>query len=316
MTRREMLVLSASASIGLFAGGLPLVRGAEPAARKKVLFFTKSAGFEHSVIKRNNGAPSFAEQILTEVGPRHGLEFTFSKDGSLFTPAYLDGFDAIFFYTTGDLGVAGNDGQPPISAAGKEALLNAIAQGKGFVGSHCATDTYHTGELGGHEDVSARYQNYGPKADPYIRMLGGEFIKHGAQQSAKLHLVDPAFPGAEGLDGWNLHEEWYSLKEFAPDLHVILVQETAGMEGPVYRRAPYPSTWARQHGKGRVFYTALGHREDVWLNPKFQNLLFGGLRWAAGAVEAAVSPNLKEAAPGAAEIPPQDPPKKPAGDSK
>jgi hypothetical protein len=58
------------------------------------------------------------------------------------------------------------------------------------------------------------------------------------------------------------------------------------------------------HGKGRVFYTALGHREDVWLNPAFQEMLLGGLNWALGRVEADVTPNLAHVAPGANELPP------------
>ena len=47
------------------------------------------------------------------------------------------------------------------------------------------------------------------------------------------------------------------------------------MEGPSYKRPPYPSTWARMHGKGRVFYTSMGHREDVWTSPEFQAVLIG-----------------------------------------
>lgn len=312
MTRREMLSLSALFSAGCVAGKLTPLLGAETAPRKKILFFTKSASFEHSVIKRTEGQLSLAERLLSDLGPRNGLEFTFSKDGSLFTPSYLAGFDAFFFFTTGDLGITGTDGQPPVSLEGKKALIEAVSGGKGFVGCHSASDTYHTNEPGSQvpSGNAARYHNYGAAADPYIRMLGGEFIKHGAQQKTRLRLTDPAFPGASGLGNVELLEEWYSLKDFSPDLHVILVQETQGMEGAVYQRPGYPSTWARQHGKGRVFYTALGHRDDIWSNPKFQELLLGGLHWSAGALTADVTPNLEKAAPGYAEIPPQDPPKK------
>lgn len=310
MTRRSLLSLSVVA-LGATLSLSPLLRAAGDAApHKKVLFFDKSTGWEHSVIKQEGGKPAFAEKILAAEGPKHGIDFTFSKDGSLFTPAYLAGFDAIVFYTSGDLTVVGTDGHPAIPAAGKKALLDAIAGGKGFVGIHSASDTFHSGEPGGTNphDISHRYRNDGDKADPYIKMLGGEFIKHGAQQVAKLSLKDPGFPGAAGLDGWAVQEEWYSLKNFAPDLHVILVQETDGMKGPEYQRPAYPSTWAHRYEKGRVFYTAMGHREDIWENPKFQTLLFGGLGWASGQVDADVTPNLDKAAPGAAELPPQTPP--------
>jgi type 1 glutamine amidotransferase len=67
----------------------------------------------------------------------------------------------------------------------------------------------------------------------------------------------------------------------------------------MYERPAYPNTWARKEGKGRVWYTAMGHREDVWTNPIFQNALIGGLKWAMGDVDADVAPNIKEAAPGA-----------------
>ena len=57
------------------------------------------------------------------------------------------------------------------------------------------------------------------------------------------------------------------------------------MKGEDYQRPNFPATWARMHGKGRVFYTSLGHRDDVWTNPVFQNLLVGALSWATGQVE-------------------------------
>ncbi len=94
-----------------------------------------------------------------------------------------------------------------------------------------------------------------------------------------------------------------ALKNFAPDLHVILVQDTAGMEGAMYERPSFPATWARKHEKGRVFYTSMGHREDVWENPMFQTLLVGGLTWAFGDVDAKVEPNIKEATPKANDYP-------------
>ena len=63
------------------------------------------------------------------------------------------------------------------------------------------------------------------------------------------------------------------------------------MEGIEYQRPPYPATWARMHGQGRVFYTSMGHREDVWTNDTFVSLLLGGLGWAVGNAQADVTPN-------------------------
>ncbi|MEO7577283.1 MAG: ThuA domain-containing protein [Massilia sp.] len=297
---------------------LPLSVGAAHAQTtppvKKVLFFTKSSSFEHSVIKEVDGQPSFAGRVLLELGPKYGIEFTLSKDGSKFTPAYLAQFDAYFFYTTGDLLAPGTDGQPPMTAEGKAALLAAVAGGKGFIGAHSATDTFHAGETVGAPATGARksrFRNLGPLADPFTRMLGAEFIMHGDQQSARMVVADKKFPGLTRLgDSFDLHEEWYSMTDFSPDLHVLLVQDTAFMGDPKrsggnssYVRPPYPSTWARRHGKGRVFYTAMGHREDVWTNPMFQQLLFGGISWAVGNLDVDVTPNMASVTPRAAELP-------------
>lgn len=278
---------------------------------RKILFFSKSSGFEHSVISYKKEQPSHAEKVLTELGAKHHWEFTFSKDGSLFSPTYLHQFDALFFYTTGDLTTPGTDGQPPMSAAGKQALLDYVASGKGFIGSHSAADTFHTDSES--KKGPDRYVNHGAKADPYVRMLGGEFIKHGAQQVAKMRCVDPKFPGLEkSAAGFEMMEEWYSLKDFSEDIHVLLVQEAEAMKGIEYQRPAYPATWARMHGKGRVFYTSMGHREDVWLNPVFQEILIGGISWAVGDAKADVTPNLAKAAPGWATNPPFPPPAEPA----
>jgi uncharacterized protein len=71
-------------------------------------------------------------------------------------------------------------------------------------------------------------------------------------------------------------EEWYAFRDYQPDLHVLTVLETQDMAGPHYQRPPFPNTWARMHGQDRVFYTALGHRENVWTSTTYQSLLLAG----------------------------------------
>lgn len=294
------------------------------AAPKKILYFTKSSGFEHSVVRRHAGKPSWSEQILADLGARHDIAFTFSKDGSLFTPEYLAQFDAFMFYTSGDLLGAGRDGHPPMTPAGKAAFLDAIRAGKGFIGLHSASDSFHTGET---VDTNTavprtwRYRNDGDKADPYIRMLGAEFICHGQQQPSYLRVIDPEFPGQDGIgERLDLVEEWYSLTDFSTDLHVLHVLETDGMrdaaaapgappskENAPYYRPDFPITWARRHGEGRVFYSALGHREDVWTNPVFQQMLLGAIEWVVRRVDADVTPNIRQVTPRAWELPPVSP---------
>lgn len=296
MNRREWLRLAGLGGLTLVSSTFPLRwSAARTGKRPHVLFFTKSSGFEHSVVRRIGGQLSHAERVFTELGKQHGFDVTATKDGTVFD-SDLDRFDVFFFYTTGDLTQPGTDRQPPMSPQGKENLLKAVANGKGFMGSHCASDTFHSpGPRNANQPIEKR--------DPYIRMLGGEFIVHGRQQKARMLVVDPHFPGSEKLGkSFELHEEWYALKNFAPDLHVILVQDTAGMDGPMYQRPPYPATWARLHEKGRVFYTSMGHREDVWTNPLFQSLLVGAVAWTARLVEADVTPNIDKVTPHADQL--------------
>ena len=298
MQRRPFLFALALAAISFPAVSQFSAAAPNPQPKRKILFFTKSSGFEHSVISYKNGQPSHAEKILSELGAKNGWEFTFSKDGTIITPEGLKPFDAVFFYTTGDLTTPGTDKQPPMPAEGRQTLRDYVASGKGFIGTHSASDTFHTANEA--KKGPDRYVNHGADADPYVRMLGGEFIIHGKQQKAPMRRVDAKFPGMENVaEQFDLMEEWYSLKDFSDDLHVLLVQETAAMEGPMYQRPSYPATWARAHGKGRVFYTSMGHREDVWTNPAFQEILTGGIRWALGDAKADITPNFKTATPGA-----------------
>lgn len=287
-------MIKPTASFLALALGASLAVEAAPA--HKILFFTKSSGFEHSVISWSKGQPSLAEKTFLELGEKNGWTFEFSKDGSKFSPDYLKGFDAVIFYTTGDLTTPGTDKQPPMTPAGKQALFDYVKGGKGFVGLHSASDTFHTANES--KKGPDRYANHGKDADPYVCFLGAEFIIHGAQQVATNKVIDKKFPGFETVgDSFAFNEEWYSLKDFRDDLHVLTVIDAPKMQGAPYQRPPYPTSWARQEGKGRVFYTAMGHRDDIWTNPTYQGILVGAIKWATGDVKASIPPNLKEVAP-------------------
>ena len=69
------------------------------------------------------------------------------------------------------------------------------------------------------------------------------------------------------------------------------------MKGNDYQRPNFPQTWARKHGQGRVFYTSMGHREDVWDRKEYQDLVIQGLKWATGQVEANIEPNISTVTP-------------------
>jgi type 1 glutamine amidotransferase len=207
-------------------------------------------------------------------------------------------YDAFFFFTTGNLTEAGTDKTPPMSTRGKEAFLAAIRHGNGFVGVHSASDTFHSN--------GNRFETQ-KQPDPYIAMLGGEFLSHGSQQKAQVKVVDPNFPGFEGLsDSFSVKEEWYSLKNFSEDIYVLLVLETEGMHGSDYQRPPFPIAWARNEKKGRVYFNAMGHRDEIWTSERFRQMLVGAIAWAMGVEDVALSANISEVTPHASVIPPEN----------
>ena len=286
MRRREMLVTSGAAVVGLAASPWGWATAAEK-KKHKVLYFTRSVEYEHSVVRRQDDQLSHSEKILTELGQKNGFDVECSKDGSLFDSDF-ERYDLLVFYTCGDLSKPSVTNAPPVSAEGKKRLVEAVAAGKPFVGVH--SSCYWGREAGAD--------------DPYLQMVGGNFIAHGAQQESTMLVISPSFPGAQGLGkSFRLLDEWYAMKDFAHDMHVILAEDNTGMTGAMYQRPPFPSTWARVHGKGRVFFTAMGHREDVWANPLFQQILLGGMAWASGNVDADITPNLKQATPKADQLP-------------
>ncbi len=159
--------------------------------KQRVLYFTRSQGYEHSVVKRNGNELAYSEKILTELGKENGFEVVCTKDGSVFDQD-LNQWDAFAFYTCGDLTKPDVRNDPPVSPKGKQRLLQAIAAGKGFIGFHSATDTFHS------QGAPDKNQS---KTDPYIAMIGGEFMCHGPQQEATVTATSPSFPGADKIGG-------------------------------------------------------------------------------------------------------------------
>lgn len=293
IARRSFLQGAAAASLAALDRSAARAAADDAERRRRILVFTKSSGFEHDAVKRNGAASSLAEATLSDLGDQHGFDVVATKDGRIFD-GDLTHYDAFLFFTTGDLTEAGTDAMPPMSARGKRLLLSAIRTGKGFVGVHSASDTFHS--------KGGRFAAQG-HLDPYIAMLGGEFMSHGDQQPARVNVVDAEFPGLPS-EAFAVEEEWYSLKNFAPDLHVLLVLETDAMQGSEYRRPRFPLAWIRREGKGRVYYNAMGHREDVWASERFRQMLAGAVRWAASGTDAALAANLSQVAPQARVLPP------------
>ncbi len=224
-------------------------------APRKVLYFTLSAGFKHDVLPES-------ERILRELGRRSGrFEVTVSQDPAMLSARELAKYDALVFYTTGEL---------PIDARQKQDLLDFVEGGKGFVGVHSATDTFY------------QWPAYG-------RMLGGYFDKHPWHEEVTVKVEDREHPATRHLgERFDITDEIYQFKDWSrDDVHVLLSldPDSVDLTLPDVHRTDrdFALAWTRQQGQGRVFYTALGHRSEVWNDPRFQRLLVGGVLWSMGA---------------------------------
>jgi len=279
MHRRQLL-----RSLGAAALSWPFAARSIPAEerRRKLLFFSRSVLFEHSVVRREGDALSFAEKIFVDLAKRIDCDVECTKDGGVFERD-LDAYAAIVSYTCGQpadlMKPVSLDHSPPLTERGWKNLDAIVRGGKPLVAIH-------------------------PGLGLLPEAIGADCIGHGTQQTARIQVAAPGFPGAERLgSSFSMLEEWFSLVRFAKDLRVILVQDCAGMDKKAaadrrcYDRPPFPATWARMHDKGRVFYTSLGHREDVWTSDIFQQVLLGGLSWALGRVQADIAPNIDQVAP-------------------
>jgi uncharacterized protein len=226
-----------------------------PAPSKRLLVVTHTAGFRHSSI-------AVAETTLANVGTANNLyvtEFcrTEAEVRARLTPAGLASIDAVFFAnTTGNLGI------PDMPA-----FLGWIAAGHGFLGAHSASDTYH-------------------ESGEFIAMLGGEFVEHGAIAEADINVDDPSDPAVAHLaPRFRITDELYRFTwNSRSSVHALLSMDRVPPDGvgQAGASADLLMAWRRPHGSGRVFYTALGHREEVWLDARFQQHLLGALRWALG----------------------------------
>ena len=223
------------------------------APNKKVLYLTYSAGYRHDVIP-------LSTQLLPEIGKKNGFDVVATKDLAFLYPEELKKYDGVVFYTTGEL---------PIGDAEKANLLAWIKSGKGFIGIHCATDTFY------------KWADYGD-------MIGGYFNEHPWHQEVKIKVEDPNTPATKGLPNpWVLNDEIYQFKNWdRSKLHVLLSLDPSSVDltKPTVHRTDrdFANAWTKTYGDGRVFYSALGHRSDLWQSPEYQAFLAGGIRWTLG----------------------------------
>ena len=256
-------------------------------APKKLLIVETTTGFRHSSI------PTL-EKVITQLGKDSG-EFTVDcvrqpegRGAELqaamktalqkLSPESLKNYDGVVFAsTTGDL---------PIPD--KQGFLDWIKAGHAFIGIHAATDTFHGWPA-------------------YLDMLGAEFDHHGAQLGVECLNQDPGNPATAHLGkSWKItQEEVYQFKNSGPSkydatkVHELLTldQQPEVRRGATERAAGhYPVAWWKNYGAGKVFYTSLGHREDiidtdpnirdrinsVEISKAYQAHLLGGIEFVLG----------------------------------
>jgi uncharacterized protein len=259
---------------------------------KKLLFLTHAALYKHSSLEP-------AEAAVTAWGKTAGFEVTTlqgykqesrSLDLSFLTPEYLNAFDGLMLMTNGNL---------PLTPAQRQSIVDFVKGGKALIGVHCATLTlYDYPEFG---DVLGGY---------YLRSLvPTDMIAKG--KIGVLKVEDSNHPATRMLGpSWPLNEEFYEfghavwdagkptenvsavgrlhiLMPFTRDrVHVLLsldTDKTDLSDLPNVPKGDYPQSWTRTSGRGRTFYTTLGHRDDIWAHDAvFKAHVTGGIRWALG----------------------------------
>jgi len=259
MMRTVRLVLAA-AIVAVACGRGSSLTSASPAGSpsapsKRLLVVTHTAGFRHSSIQ-------IAESTLADIGTKNNLYVTeFCRNEAevraRLTPAGLASVDAVFFAnTTGNLGI------PDMTA-----FLDWIAAGHGFLGAHSASDTYH-------------------ESPAFLDMLGGEFSEHGAIVETEIRVDDPSDAAVAHLaPRFRITDELYRFtRNSRGGVHVLLSMDRVPADGVGAAGTPADllMAWRKEFGRGRVFYTALGHREEVWQDARVQQHLLGALRWALG----------------------------------
>ena len=238
---------------------------------KKVLVVTVTTGFPHSSVPT-------AEKVLTELGLKSGAFTVVDIVGSgpqpkeaaaekvwrekltkalaeKMSPAALKNYDGIIFAnTTGDLPLPDQD-----------AFLKWISDGHAFIGMHSATDTFR-----GHTPL-----------DSYTEMIGAEFKTHGAQVEVTCINQDPKHPACKNFGPtFKVKDEIYIMNGFdRAKVHGLLALDKHPNSG---EPGDYPIAWCKKYGEGKVFYTSLGHREDVWESDAYQKHILGGIKWALG----------------------------------
>jgi len=270
------------------AAALPAEPYAKPEKARKILVFSRTAGFRHDSI-------STGKLALTELGKKTGaFEAVVSDDLTNFDADKIGQFDAIVFLSTTQDPFAPskdeekdmNDEQKAAAKTREEArqksLMDFIKGGKGFIGIHAATDTFYN------------WPEYG-------QMIGGYFDQHpwtaDKHVSIKVEPGQEKFPLVAMFDGksQDFNEEIYQLKDpyDSSKVHMLLRldPEKSDMNVQNIHREDkdFGVAWVRHYGKGRVFYCSIGHNHEMYWNPVILRHYLAGIQWAIGDYKVEVS---------------------------
>ena len=240
-------VVAVAAHLCAFAAPLISAHAAPP---KRLLVVTVTKGFRHG-----DSIP-VAEGVISALGLGGGWETDFARTdediAQKMTAEGLKAYDGVVFAnTTGDLPLPDRD-----------AFLKWLRSGKAFIGMHSASDTFH-----GWPD--------------YLDLIGAEFKTHGAQVEVSCINDDADHPATKNLGATqSVFDEIYQFQRFdRARFHSLLrLDKHPNDKTP----GDYPIAWCRREEKGRVFYTALGHRPEIWQTEWYQRHILGGIRWALG----------------------------------
>lgn len=250
---------------------IPARAAARPLRPRRVLIFYRTEGYVHASIP-------FANTALTELGAVTGAyRADTSEDVQVFATERLAQYDAVVFNNSTHLF---------LSEPEQKALLAFVSAGKGLVGIHAASDSFYTWPEG-------------------QALLGGIFNSHPwtANDTVAVKLDDPSSPVtlAFGGQGFWVKDEIYQIDGPYSREHVHVLM-SLDMSRPENARKPeelvrndndFPIAWTRLAGRGRVFYTSLGHNPEVYRTPQILRHYLDGIQFALGDLPADANPSSK-----------------------
>jgi type 1 glutamine amidotransferase len=274
-------------AIAITGVGVILLASAPPhaqPARKRVLAWADVRnGYQHDSIShavatierlgRASGAYDTFIRTDSQLITKHPITFpagTGIASGEQFNVRNLNDFDAIFFFGVREI---------ELSPEQRADLLSFVKDdGKGFVAAHSAATAFFS------------WPEFG-------EMLGGRFDEHPwGIADGTVVVDDPVFPAMRHLPHTKVfHDELYQIKDFSRDKIRVLAHLDASaldLTKPLVHRkdGDFPAAWARTYGRGRVFYSILGHEADDWDNPAIATMYYEAMRWALGQVDGDASP--------------------------